>query len=78
MNAEQAAPEFKRDLRALFRQDEVTAMSFAFDLAPYEDVHTNAEVIYQRLADGSTPCDTRWRHEKVERVRAWVDTGSAR
>lgn len=50
MNAEQSAPEFERDIRALFRQEEVTAMSFAFDLASYEDVHTNAEVIYQRLA----------------------------
>ena len=78
MNAEQAAPEFEREIRPLFRQEEVTAMSFAFDLASYEDVHTNAEVISQRLADGSTPCDTRWRHEKVERFHSWADTGSAR
>ena len=51
-------------------------MSFAFDLASYEDVQTNAEDIYQRLADGSMPCDARWPVEQVERFRAWIDAGS--
>ena len=58
MNAEQAALEIERDIHPLFRQEDVSTMSFAFDLASYEDVRTNAEAIYQRLADGSMPCDT--------------------
>ena len=49
-------------------------MSFAFDLASYENVRTNAEPIYQRLADGLMPA-IRWPHEQVERFRAWIDTG---
>jgi hypothetical protein len=51
-------------------------MSFAFDLASYEDVRTNAEEIYRRLADGSMPCDARWPAEQVERFRVWLETGS--
>lgn len=76
MNAEQAAPKFERDIHPLFRQEDVSAMSCAFDLASYEDVRTNAEAIYQRLADGSIPSDSRWTAEQVERFRAWIDTGS--
>ena len=53
-------------------------MSFAFSLASYEDVRTNAEEIYQRLADGSMPCDARWPPEQVDRFRAWIDAGSRR
>ena len=73
---EQAEPRFERDIRPLFRREDVGAMSFAFDLASYEDVRTNAERIYQQLADGSMPCDTRWPPEQVERFRAWIDAGS--
>jgi hypothetical protein len=76
MERDQAGPGFERDIRPLFRAEDVDAMSFAFDLASYEDVRTNAEGIYERLADGSMPCDTRWPPEQVERFRAWIDTGS--
>ena len=76
MSVEQAGPGFERDIRPLFRQEDVDAMSFAFDLASYEDVQTNAEDIYQQLADGSMPCDARWPVEQVERFRAWIDAGS--
>jgi hypothetical protein len=76
MNMEQPGPGFEHDIRPLFRQGDVSAMSFAFDLASYEDVRTNAEGIYQRLSDGSMPCDTRWPPEQVVRFRAWIDAGS--
>ena len=73
---EQEGPRFERDIRPLFRPDDVGAMSFAFDLASYEDVRTNAEVIYERVADGSMPCDSRWPTERIELFRAWIDAGS--
>ena len=76
MSMEQAGPGFERDIRPLFRAADVNAMSFAFDLASYEDVRTNAEGIYQRLADGSMPCDGGWPPEQVERFRAGIDAGS--
>jgi hypothetical protein len=73
---EQEGPRFERDIRPLFRPGDVDAMSFAFDLASYDDVRANAELIYERLADGSMPCDSRWPPEQVERFRAWIDAGS--
>jgi hypothetical protein len=67
---------FAQDIRPLFRDRDVRSMSFAFDLSSYEDVRTNAEEIYARLADGSMPCDGSWASEDVERFRAWIDGGS--
>ena len=50
-------------------------MSAAFDLSSYEDVRTNADRIYQRLADAA--CARRaWPPEHVDRFRGWVDAGS--
>ena len=73
---EQEAPSFERDIRPLFRPDDVDAMSFAFDLTSYEDVRSSAEDIYDRLADGSMPCDTHWPAERVELFRRWIDAGA--
>jgi hypothetical protein len=64
---------FDRDIRVLFRPRDVDSMSFAFDLSSYDDVRTNAEAIYRRLADGSMPCDGRWPGEQVETFRRWID-----
>jgi hypothetical protein len=50
-------------------------MSWAFDLASYEDVKENAEAIYERLADGSMPCDEPWPDEHVQVFRVWIDAG---
>ena len=35
----------------------------------------NADRIYQRLANGSMPCDGAWPPEQVERFRGWIDAG---
>jgi hypothetical protein len=70
------AVSFSEDLRPLFRERDVNSMSFAFDLSSYDDVRANAEAIYQRLADGTMPCDGAWQAEDVERFRAWIDSGS--
>jgi hypothetical protein len=69
-------PGFERDIRPLFRPGDVEAMSFAFDLASYADVRANAEAIYERLAEGSMPCDAGWPDEQVERFREWMEAGS--
>ena len=66
---------FAQDIRPLFRDRDVQSMSFAFDLASYEDVKTNAGAIYRRLASGSMPCDGGWPAEDVERFQAWIDHG---
>ena len=73
---EHEEPSFERDIRPLFRPEDVNAMSFAFNLASYEDVRGSAEEIYGRLADGSMPCDARWPTERVELFRRWIDAGA--
>ena len=73
---DEEGPGFERDIRPLFREGDVDAMSFAFDLASYEDVRANAEEIHERLAEGSMPCDAAWPAEQVGRFRQWIDSGS--
>jgi hypothetical protein len=68
-------PSFQGDIRPLFRAEDVEAMSFAFDLSSYEDVRTYAEDVFDRLADGSMPCDGPWPEDQVARFRTWIDAG---
>jgi hypothetical protein len=68
-------PGFARDIEPLFRDEDVDAMSFAFDLRNYEDVKANAEAIYERLDNGTMPCDGAWPRERVDLFRQWVDEG---
>ncbi len=74
MSAE--APSFERDIRPLFRPKDVESMSSAFDLSSYEDVRTNAAPIYERVANGSMPCDVAWPPDQVQRFREWIDAGT--
>jgi hypothetical protein len=67
---------FETDIRPLFRDDDADAMSWAFDLHSWEDVRAHAEEIYERLADGSMPCDEPWTDEQVQRFREWIDAGA--
>jgi hypothetical protein len=71
-------PSFGADIRPLFRQEDIDSMSFAFDLASYDDVCENADEIYERVADGTMPCDGQWPDEQVKLLRAWIDAGRAR
>ena len=64
---------FETDIRPLFRAEDADAMSWAFDLASYESVKEHAEDIYDRVADGSMPCDDPWPDEQVQRFRAWIE-----
>ena len=68
---------FARDIRPLFRDDDVKEMKYAFDLSRYEDVKSNAQGIYERVADGSMPCDGAWPADRMALFRRWVDEGSA-
>jgi hypothetical protein len=66
---------FERDIRPLFRPEDVDAMSWALDLGSYESVRDHAEEIHERVADGSMPCDDPWPDELVQRFRDWIDAG---
>jgi hypothetical protein len=71
----QAEIGFERDIRPLFRDGDVKAMSFALNLASYDDVRENAEAIYGKLEDGSMPCDDAWPADRVQLFRDWIDAG---
>ena len=66
---------FAGDIRPLFRTDDVEAMKDSFDLSQYEDVKSYAEGIYERLADGSMPCDGAWQADQIALFRQWMDEG---
>ncbi len=70
---------FARDIRPLFREEDIEAMQdFAnFDLSKYEDVRAEASNIYDRLSDGSMPCDEVWPDEQIDRFKQWMDGGFA-
>jgi hypothetical protein len=68
---------FARDIRPLFRDDDVDAMRYAFDLSQHEDVMANAQGIYERLADGSLPGNGAWPADQRALFRRWVDERSA-
>jgi hypothetical protein len=68
-------PGFERDIRPLFRENDIDEMRFAFDLSRYDDVKDNAETIYQRLEDQSMPCDEPWPAERIALFRQWIDAG---
>jgi hypothetical protein len=69
-------PTFAHDIRLLFRDSDVEEMRFAFDLSQYDDVKSNAAAIYERLADGSMPCDEAWPAERITLFRQWMEAGS--
>ena len=66
---------FARDIRPLFRDQDVEEMQFAFDLSEYDDVKANADAILERLSDGSMPCDGAWSDEQIELFRQWMQEG---
>ena len=68
-------PSFERDILPQFRDQDIAEMRFAFDLSQYTDVKDNAESIYERLADGSMPCDDPWPAERIALFRQWLDEG---
>ena len=68
-------PSFAQDIRPLFRDEDLEEMQFAFDLSQYDDVKSHAEAIYERLADGSMPCDGAWAEDRIALFRQWMDVG---
>jgi hypothetical protein len=72
---EEEAVGYGRDIRPLFREKDVSSMSFAFDLRSYDDVRANANGILAKLSNGSMPCDGAWPDERIELFRSWVDAG---
>jgi hypothetical protein len=50
---------------------------FGLDLSSYEDVRAHATAIYERLEDGSMPCDGPWPKEHLAAFKQWMEEGMA-
>ena len=66
---------FAQDIRPMFREEDIQEMMEEFNLSKYEDVRARAADIYERVSDGSMPCDDTWSAEKVARFKQWMDEG---
>jgi hypothetical protein len=66
---------FEEDIKPLFRPTDLESMSWAFDLSSYDEVKDQAAAIFERLRDGSMPCDGEWPEEQVELFQRWTETG---
>lgn len=73
------ALSFAQDIRPLFRDspDVDTMKAFGMDLSSHDDVKKHAEAIYERLEDGSMPCDEAWPKSQIARFKLWMDEGCA-
>ncbi len=69
---------FEAAIRPLFRERDVRAMRFAFDLGSYDDVSANAEGILEHLRAGDMPCDGAWPADRVDVFERWVRAGKPR
>ena len=70
---------FANDIRPLFRDSpDIDSMKgYGLDLSSYEDVKAHAGAIYDRLADGSMPCDGRWPEKQIASFKQWMQEGMA-
>jgi hypothetical protein len=74
---------FQTDIRPLFTEHDIRAMSKAFDLGKYDDVKTHAAVIYDRIRGiggavmpppppkGEGP----WAQSRIELFAKWMSDG---
>jgi len=74
-----ASLSFAKDIRPLFRDQDIASMQRVanFNLSDYQDVRKRASDIYERLAQGSMPCDGAWSEENVAKFKQWIDDGIA-
>jgi hypothetical protein len=66
---------FEKDIKPLFREEDRDAMDYIFDLWKYEDVSQHADLILERIEDGTMPCDEEWPQERIDLLRRWIDEG---
>ena len=71
----QQEPSFEHDISPLFRSQDIESMSGLFDLSSYQDVRSNADKIYEKLSNGSMPCDQSWPAERVQLFETWINAG---
>jgi CDGSH-type Zn-finger protein len=66
---------FENHIKPLFRERDRQSMRFAFDLWSYDDVREHADAIYERLRNGSMPCDGAWAQDRLDAFGRWIESG---
>ena len=68
---------FAQVIRPMFREEDIQEMKDIadFDMSKFEDVRAHADDIYERVADGSMPCEGGWSDEQIAKFKQWVDEG---
>jgi hypothetical protein len=66
---------FEEHIKPLFRVQDRTSMTIAFDLWSHDDVSEHADAILNRLQEGTMPCDGAWPQERVETFERWIAAG---
>jgi hypothetical protein len=66
---------FAENVKPLFREEDRSSMDFAFDLWSYDEVKANADLILERVEDGTMPCDETWDEDKLQVFRSWIAAG---
>jgi hypothetical protein len=70
---------FAHDIRPLFRDspDVESMQAYGLDLSSYQEVRARAAEIYERLMEGSMPCDQPWPEEQIALFKRWTEEGMA-
>jgi hypothetical protein len=73
------ALSFAKDIRPLFRDspDIDTMKDYGMDLSSYAVVKEQSQNIYDRVLDGSMPCDEPWPKERIAVFKQWMEEGAA-
>ena len=72
------ALSFAKDIRPLFRQEDVDCMkAWEVELDDYAWMSdpANAQLVYRVIADGSMPPDDPWPADRVAVFKQWIDDG---
>ncbi|HEY3771790.1 MAG TPA: CDGSH iron-sulfur domain-containing protein [Solirubrobacteraceae bacterium] len=67
---------YDKHIKQLFRAQDRNSMRFAFDLWSYDDVSAHSTAIYERIDNGSMPCDRKWPAERIAVFKRWIDAGA--
>jgi len=72
------AASFAKDIRPLFRDDDIECMSGAgvhLDDFAWMSVPANAQQVLHAVSSGSMPPDAAWPKERVALLQQWIDAG---
>jgi hypothetical protein len=74
-NGEPSRPTWELAIKPMFREFDRDEMLYVFDLWSHGDVREYAEQIYDRVSDGTMPCDEPWSQDQINTFGTWLEAG---